>query len=194
MWSVIVEGIESPPSGFIGKVSKRQSKTAASFFSDTPYNAGMESLTHTPEETEVFAGEVARKLALKGRATSTIVALQGDLGAGKTVFVQGVARSLGIEERVTSPTFVIEKVYRLAEGAPWKHLVHIDAYRLEGEGELRTIGWDECATDPGNLIMIEWPEQVGLGIPERAVWITIDNVDETTRKFSVSNLPDDQTV
>jgi tRNA threonylcarbamoyladenosine biosynthesis protein TsaE len=149
--------------------------------------------SHGPDETAQLAGRVVAALAAQPglRGTSTIVALKGDLGAGKTVFVKGAARALGLGEVVTSPTFVIEKVYRLPDGAPWKHLVHIDAYRLEGETELRTIGWERTATDPGNLIMVEWPEQVGLGVPERAVWVEFETVDETTRKILIKGLPEE---
>lgn len=152
-----------------------------------PYNATtMEEITtRSVEETQALAARTVASLSEseQGRGTGTIVALQGDLGAGKTVFVKGVAQALGLTEVVTSPTFVIQKVYRLPEGQPWKHLIHIDAYRLEDEKELRTIGWDDIATDPGNLIMIEWPEQVGLGVPERAYWIEFEVLNEDVRKI-----------
>ncbi len=146
-----------------------------------------EIITNSPEETQSLASSVALALSAKKgvRGTATIVALQGNLGAGKTVFVKGIAKSLGIEDDVTSPTFVIEKLYELPENASWNKLIHIDAYRLEGEDELNTIDWNNIATDPNNLIMIEWPEQVGLGVPERAVWIEFGVVDEKTRKIKM---------
>jgi tRNA threonylcarbamoyladenosine biosynthesis protein TsaE len=146
-----------------------------------------EITTRSPEETQALAARLVTALAAEQglRGTSTIVALQGDLGAGKTVFVKGVAKALGVEEMVTSPTYVIEKVYRLPPGHPWKHLIHIDAYRLEGAEELHTIGWDEAATDPGNLIMVEWPEQVGRAMPDRAYWVEFAQVDEHTRRITV---------
>jgi tRNA threonylcarbamoyladenosine biosynthesis protein TsaE len=149
-----------------------------------------EFTTHSPQETQALAKRIMEALARSTtiRGTSTIVALQGDLGAGKTVFTKGVAEALGVTEVVTSPTFVIEKVYQLPDGASWKHLIHIDAYRLQGEEELHTIGWNESATDPGNLIVIEWPEQVGLGVPERAIWIEFEQVDEMTRKITLSGV------
>jgi len=152
-----------------------------------------EFITRSPEETKALAARLLQALAARPgiRATSTIVALQGNLGAGKTVFVKGVAQALGVPDEVTSPTFVIEKLYRLPEGAAWKQLVHIDAYRLEGEGELKTIGWHDLATDPGNLIMLEWPEQVGMGVPERAVWIEFEAQDEHTRTIKTGiDLPE----
>lgn len=146
-----------------------------------------EVITRTPEETQKLASRIISFLEKQEgvRGTSTIIALQGNLGAGKTVFAKGVAETLGVVETVTSPTFVIEKIYSIPEGSSWKFLIHIDAYRLEGEDELTTIGWNSIATDPNNLIIIEWPEQVGLGVPERAHWIEFEAVHETTRKIHI---------
>ena len=93
-----------------------------------------------------------------------LVTLSGELGAGKTSFTQGVARALGIEEPVTSPTFVLQKVYRLS-GSAFDQLVHIDAYRLEGETSLVPLGFSEVYADPANLMVIEWPEQVQTQLP-----------------------------
>ena len=155
------------------------------------YTYRMQEFTTTsPEQTQDLAVRLIKELSRAGavRGTSTIVALRGDLGAGKTIFVQGAARALGVDEQVTSPTFVIEKVYQLPEGRSWRHLIHIDAYRLSGEEELHTIGWGELATDPHNLIMIEWPERLGLGVPERAVRVTLEQVDERTRVIGIEGV------
>lgn len=114
---------------------------------------------------------------------ATIVALSGDLGAGKTTFAQGIARALGVEEAVTSPTFVLEKIYELT-GQKWARLIHIDAYRLKSEHELEVLGWKEIARDCGNLILIEWPEMVAELIPADAIRIMISG-DGDTREVSV---------
>ena len=110
---------------------------------------------------------------------ATVVALSGDLGSGKTTFAQGIAKALGVEETVTSPTFVIEKIYELqaqpfdiAQGKKFSHLIHIDAYRLKDEHELEVLGWKEIIADPSNLIVIEWPEKVAVIIPENAIRIS----------------------
>jgi len=108
-----------------------------------------------------------------GRSAATLVALSGELGAGKTTFAQAAAKSLGVEETVNSPTFVIEKIYALSDQR-WGRLIHIDAYRLKGADELRALGWDEIVADPANLILIEWPEHVEDAIPEGAHRITIE--------------------
>ncbi len=89
---------------------------------------------------------------------ATIIALEGDLGAGKTTFVQGVAQSLGVVE-VTSPTFVIQKNYPITH-TDFEQLVHIDAYRLENTHELLVLDFEAIANNPKNLMFIEWPERV----------------------------------
>ena len=121
------------------------------------------------EKMELEAARFVRGLVPRD-GEATIVALSGDLGAGKTAFVKGVAKALGVKEHVTSPTFVIMKLYDL-EGQTFKKLVHIDAYRLKGEHHLKVLGWHELVSKPENLIFIEWPEQAGGAVPQSALRI-----------------------
>lgn len=116
---------------------------------------------------------------------ATILALLGDLGAGKTTFTQAVAKELGVEEVVTSPTFVIEKIYHLS-GQAFARLIHIDCYRLKGASELESLGWQELAQDPANLILVEWPELVG-DLIKPAVTIEFAVASETTRKLTIKH-------
>ncbi len=131
----------------------------------------MERIVRSAEELLKYAAECAAGIAPGEQAR--VVALSGELGAGKTTFVQGVARALGVMESVQSPTFVLEKIYSL-DGQPFQKLVHIDAYRLKGDEELRAIGWDELLASPENLILIEWPERVPGCIPADAIQIRFD--------------------
>lgn len=117
-------------------------------------------------EAALFVGELAPHVR------ATVLALSGELGAGKTTFVQGIARALGVEESVTSPTFVIMKIYDLID-QPFKRLVHMDAYRLKGKEHLRVLGWGALCADPGNLICIEWPEKIEGAIPADAIPVTL---------------------
>ena len=93
-----------------------------------------------------------------------VVGLSGHLGAGKTAFSKMIAASLGVVGEVTSPTFVIMKLYDIDPSLryPWTRLVHIDAYRLERREELEALNFEQVVADRNNLVLIEWPENVGL--------------------------------
>ena len=92
-----------------------------------------------------------------------VAGFSGHLGAGKTAFTKRIARELGIPETVTSPTFVIMKIYDTeAPGAAFKRLIHIDAYRLERRADLEALNFEQVVSDPHNLVIIEWPENAGL--------------------------------
>ncbi len=107
---------------------------------------------------------------------ATVLALHGDLGAGKTTFVQTLAGELGIEESVMSPTFVIEKVYALPKkNKLFKKLIHIDAYRIEDSKELTQLGWDDIVSDPKNIIAVEWAERVTDILPKSTINIALSH-------------------
>lgn len=130
----------------------------------------------------LFAHDFVEALPKKEGARAHIVGLSGDLGAGKTTFVQHVARELGVTDAVTSPTFVIAERYQITR-APFTSLVHIDAYRLE-PGEVPTIGWQDFIKDPKNLVLVEWPENLGDAFPKDAPLLTFVVADETSRLIS----------
>lgn len=103
-----------------------------------------------------------------------LITLSGELGAGKTSFTQGMADAFGIDDPITSPTFVLEKVYGLT-GQKFSKLIHIDAYRLEGDTTLAPLGFDELYADASNLMVIEWPElvQSQLPLPDHQLTLTV---------------------
>lgn len=136
----------------------------------------MDQTLHSLEELQAEAGRFAASLAPHS-GHATLVTLSGELGAGKTSFTQGIARSLGVAENVTSPTFVLEKVYDL-KGQKFTRLVHIDAYRLEGPSALRPLGFDALYADPATLIVLEWPERVADALPADAIRIALSVVPE----------------
>lgn len=100
----------------------------------------------------------------------TVLALYGDLGAGKTCLTQGLARGWKAVGRVNSPTFNIMKLYRLRQGNA-KQLCHIDAYRLNSGEDLRAIGFEDYLRDKNNIIVVEWPEKVEDILPEWTIKI-----------------------
>lgn len=116
-------------------------------------------------------------------ARATVIGLRGDLGSGKTTFVQALARALGLTEQITSPTFVIEKIYNLDGKRVFKKLIHIDAYRLESGEELLKLGLTDLLQDKNNLIIIEWPERVE-GVLGEFRKITFKFIDEETREIN----------
>lgn len=140
----------------------------------------MEKIISSLEELETFAsGLVAELSPLPTEAT--LVTLSGELGAGKTAFTKAVAKTLGIEEVVTSPTFVLEKIYGLPATASFSRLVHIDAYRLSSGAELAPLGFDELMKNSGNLILLEWPEKVSGALPAPALHITLSVREDGSR-------------
>jgi tRNA threonylcarbamoyladenosine biosynthesis protein TsaE len=127
----------------------------------------MEKSIQTLEAFDAEAAHLASSLAPNGQG-ATLVTLSGELGVGKTAFVKAIARTFGVDEVVTSPTFVLEKIYLLPEDRPFKRLIHIDAYRLEKGVDLAPLGFDELMKDSGNLILLEWPERVRDALPSPA--------------------------
>ena len=142
----------------------------------------MRHVSKSMEETRAIAKEFLDTLEKKEKAV--IVALQGDLGAAKTAFTQAVGAELGILENMQSPTFVIEKIYEI-DWNGFKHLIHIDAYRLESSDELLRLGWGEITKEPENIIFIEWPENVASIIPADAKKISFEFIDEETREIEI---------
>ncbi len=135
------------------------------------------------DETKNFAKEWLASLSLKNDE-ATIVGLYGNLGSAKTAFTQFIAKELGISETITSPTFVIEKIYN-TNHKYFARLIHIDAYRLESGRELQVLDFEELVKNPNNLIIIEWPENIKEILPENHLKIYCEFVDEKTRKFKV---------
>jgi tRNA threonylcarbamoyladenosine biosynthesis protein TsaE len=123
--------------------------------------------TSSAEETRALAAKLAGLLP-----GDTTLALHGDMGVGKTTFVQGLAQGLGVHEHVTSPTFAIYSVYR----GNGRTLIHLDAYRLENEGQLEAILLDEFLVSPW-ILAVEWPERVAGWLPKNAWHLTLSIVE-----------------
>jgi tRNA threonylcarbamoyladenosine biosynthesis protein TsaE len=142
----------------------------------------MNGLSQSLEETRQLALNFLNSLFKQEKAT--VVALEGNLGAGKTTFTQAAGKILGINENMTSPTFVIMKVYEI-DFQGFKNFIHIDAYRLEKESELLHLGWEKIVSEPENLVFIEWPENVPGLIPPDARKVSLEFIDEGTRRITL---------
>ena len=134
----------------------------------------MEFLTNSPEETEAVGAALGRILN-----PGAVIAYRGDLGAGKTAFTRGLARGLGYEEPVTSPTYTIVNEY-LGGRLP---LFHFDMYRLASSDDLWDIGWDDYL-DRGGVCAVEWSENVADAL-EDAILITIHKTGEEKRRIVI---------
>lgn len=143
----------------------------------------MERTLHTLDDLSEEAQALAARLSPK-ETGATLLTLSGELGAGKTSFTQALARAYGIEEPVTSPTFVLEKIYQLPPGQSFTRLAHIDAYRLMGGAELGPLGFAELMNDPATLVVLEWPEMVMEGLPRADVAIQLAVLPDESRTIT----------
>ena len=135
----------------------------------------METITYNENET-MLEGEKLGKTLLPG----SVIALYGNLGAGKTAFTRGLAAGLGIAMDVSSPTFTIVNEY------PGKTpLFHFDMYRLESEAELFDIGWDDYL-ERGGVCAVEWSEKVPSAFPPETIKVILTRLDKNTRKLEIT--------
>lgn len=137
-------------------------------------------LSQKPEDTFVLGSRLVDFLS--GGET---IALYGNLGAGKTALVQGLAFALGIKNKVNSPTFNIMKVYK-TKHQKIKQLCHIDAYRLSGSQDLLDIGVQDYLEDKNVLVVIEWADKIENILPRKTIKINIIGVNELVREINIS--------
>ncbi len=118
------------------------------------------------------------------RKRALVLGLCGDLGSGKTTFTQQIAKFLGVKEKVTSPTFVLMKTYKLLS-TNYKLLVHIDAYRLKNPRELVKLGWRELIKNPKNLIVVEWADKIKKIMPKDTIFICFSHLGGNKRGIEI---------
>jgi len=138
----------------------------------------MEFITKSVLETKSLGKKIASNLE-----GGEVFALSGELGSGKTTFVQGFAEGLGVKARIISPTFILVRKY----GAGDKDFYHIDLYRLEGniENEVINLGLSDVWAKPENIVVIEWAEKIEKMIPKGARWIKFEDLGGDKRKIII---------
>ncbi|MCX6718202.1 MAG: tRNA (adenosine(37)-N6)-threonylcarbamoyltransferase complex ATPase subunit type 1 TsaE [Candidatus Staskawiczbacteria bacterium] len=137
-------------------------------------------ITKNYKQTQKLGEKLAREvLALRqtqGKNNSSVVfGLQGNLGGGKTTFLQGFAKGLGIKEKILSPTFVVMKHF--------KNFYHIDCYRLKNEKDILELDFKEIISNPKNIVAIEWPERIKKVLPKNTILINFRFIDKNKREI-----------
>lgn len=138
-------------------------------------------ITHSAEETREVGMNFAQTLK-----PGTLVCFEGNLGAGKTTFIQGLLYGLGAEKPFVSPTFILMKQYELTapNESGIKFIYHTDAYRL-GTPEFREIGFEEWISDPEGVTLLEWPKRIEELLPKKYTTVQIESVSETERRIEI---------
>ncbi len=140
----------------------------------------MEIITNSKEETYEFGKKIAGHFI-----GGDILLLVGELGAGKTTLMKGLAAGFGVDSEVTSPTFTLMNHYHTHD-SKIKNLVHIDTYRLKDEYELKDIGIEDYLCEPDTLCVIEWPDKaIGLLKNKKTFTVKIEHLGKDKRKITM---------
>ncbi len=149
----------------------------------------MQIASNSAEETRRAAAEFAEHVRglMPERTRALVVALRGDLGAGKTTFTQGFAHALGVPQTPKSPTFLLAKEYKIPNTtyALW----HLDCYRFSSRKDLETLDLHHIFQDPHNIILVEWPEQAGDALPRDHIDIHFEHGGGDKRSITITGLP-----
>ncbi len=145
----------------------------------------MKHITNSKSQTQKLAKNFAHKIVGYRKFNNDcaiVVGLSGELGSGKTTFVQGFAKALGIKERIISPTFVILKKFKIQD---LKFLTHIDAYRIKNSKEILDLGWKDLLVSPENIILVEWPEKIKKIFPRQHFWLNFNHEGKSKRSIDI---------
>ena len=116
-----------------------------------------------------------------------VIGLSGELGSGKTTFCQSFAKALGVKEKVHSPTFVIMKKY-LVISRQYSALFHFDAYRIKNKKDIISLGWKKIISEPKNIILVEWAENIKKVFPKKHFWINLAHLGKNRRGIDIKSV------
>lgn len=148
------------------------------------------SITYSPGQTKKLGGRIAKLILKNGlKEKAVIIALEGDLGSGKTTFLQGFANGLGIKEKILSPTFVILKKFKITSQnlgiSKYHNFYHIDCYRIENPKEILGLGFKEIIANPQNIVAIEWAEKLKKILAKDILRLKFEFEDRNKRRISI---------
>lgn len=121
---------------------------------------------------QVFAKKI---LKIKAKNKALVLGLAGELGAGKTTFLQGFAKGLGIKEKINSPTFIIMR--RI------KNFYHFDCYRIKNPKEILELGWQKITSNPKNIVAVEWADKIKKILPRETLWLGFKSINKNARRI-----------
>lgn len=141
----------------------------------------LKKITTSIKQTQKLGEDIAKGiLKLPARKTATVLGLHGNLGGGKTTFLQGFAKGLKIKEKILSPTFVIQKRF-IINDKNFKNFYHIDCYRLKDHKDILELEFKKIVEDPENIIAVEWPGKIKKVLPKGVININFEFIDEKRR-------------
>jgi tRNA threonylcarbamoyladenosine biosynthesis protein TsaE len=146
----------------------------------------VEILTVNPNQTKKIAETLAKEILsspLKNKAF--VLALEGDLGGGKTTFLQGFARGLGIKDKILSPTFVLMKrfVIKTKNKPGFREFYHFDCYRIDNPKDILSLDFKKIISNPFNIVAVEWADRIKKILPKDALILKFEFINKTTRKI-----------
>lgn len=152
-------------------------------------SSSMKIFTPTPFATQRQAALIVKIYAAKPRARALCVALEGELGAGKTTFVQGAARALGIMRPMPSPTFILMRAVRLPKEFEMLHMLyHFDWYRVHRAEDIKKLGWQDILRDPCNIVVVEWADKFPALLPAHSLRIRLMHAAKNGRIMNIAGL------
>jgi tRNA threonylcarbamoyladenosine biosynthesis protein TsaE len=145
-------------------------------------------VTTNYKQTQKLGAKFAKEILLSktSQKNAVVVALSGNLGGGKTTFLQGFAKGLGVKEKILSPTYVIMKKFVIPAKAGIQFF-HFDCYRLNKPEDILELGFEKIISNPKNIIAVEWPEKIKKVLPKNIIKINFKFIDENIREISFGN-------
>jgi tRNA threonylcarbamoyladenosine biosynthesis protein TsaE len=146
-------------------------------------------ITNIFGETQRLGEEFAKDIVKRHPPGVVLIALHGELGSGKTTFVQGMAKGLGITRRIISPTFVVVRGHRIRnKESRIKNFYHIDLYRIENEKDIKGLGLEEIINNPQNIVAIEWAEKMEGLLSSKRWGVRFEYLSENKRRIVIARV------
>jgi tRNA threonylcarbamoyladenosine biosynthesis protein TsaE len=147
-------------------------------------------ITHSPAETKRLGERLAKKILKKGlREKAVVLGLIGELGSGKTTFLQGFAQGLNIRKRILSPTFVLMKRFEIKGKSEFENFFHLDCYRIEESKELEALGLKDIIQSSQNIVAVEWAERAKGVLSPETILLKFEVLDNKKRLIKALKYP-----